>query len=555
MVNSLTQAVQFGLRDKQVNGKNFEIVVPLYSELMAQGAGEAVKGIIGTANWDWKLTDDGTKALHQVLRRQVRLPAVAGGAHLLRPGAALRRRGASAPAPSTRRDVIKALEGFEFDGMGNGPTLYRAADHQCFKEVLVVHGKENPENQFDLLEVVEIVPTRQGHLRAGQSHVCGRRPRDLQPGRLTASWPPRALCARRSFRPAGPDGGTGGDMDAILLQVLNGLDKGGAYALIALGLTLIFGTLGVVNFAHGALFMLGAFCAVTFRNLLTMHEGRALRDRDDRLGHPARDPHAPTRRSGSATSAQTLIDYSVPLSILLAIPVMLLIGLAMERGLIQHFYKRPHADQILVTFGLAIVLQEIIKAWFGANPIPQPAPDGAARHGRRRRGDRASPPATSSIRGGGFVYFAFSAAVIGGVFAFLQFTTFGMVVRAGMADRETVGLLGIDIDRRFTWCSASPRWSPASPASCTRRSCSPDYHLGMDFLVLCFVVVVVGGMGSLGGAVLAGFLLGILQSFASMNEVKDIFPGIDQIIIYLVAVVVLLARPRGLFGRKGVMET
>ena len=69
-----------------------------------------------------------------------------------------------------------------------------------------------------------------------------------------------------------------------------------------------------------------------------------------------------------------LIDYSVPLSILLAIPVMLLIGLAMERGLIKHFYKRPHADQILVTFGLAIVLQEIIKAFFGANPIPQPAP-------------------------------------------------------------------------------------------------------------------------------------------------------------------------------------
>ena len=78
--------------------------------------------------------------------------------------------------------------------------------------------------------------------------------------------------------------------------------------------------------------------------------------------------------------------------------------------------------------------------------------------------------------------------------------------------------------------------------------------MGMDFLVLSFVVVVVGGMGSLGGAVLAGFLLGILQSFASMNEVKSVLPGIDQIIIYLVAVIVLLVRPRGLLGRKGVME-
>jgi branched-subunit amino acid ABC-type transport system permease component len=82
----------------------------------------------------------------------------------------------------------------------------------------------------------------------------------------------------------------------------------------------------------------------------------------------------------------------------------------------------------------------------------------------------------------------------------------------------------------------------------------PNYHLGMDFLVLSFVVVVVGGMGSLPGAVAAGFLLGILQSFASMNQVKAIFPGIDQIIIYLVAVIILLVRPRGLMGRRGVME-
>ena len=83
----------------------------------------------------------------------------------------------------------------------------------------------------------------------------------------------------------------------------------------------------------------------------------------------------------------------------------------------------------------------------------------------------------------------------------------------------------------------------------------PNYNIGMDFLVLSFVVVVVGGMGSVSGAVLAGFLLGILQSFAAMNEVKNIIPGIDQVIIYLVAVVVLLTMPRGLLGRKGVMES
>jgi len=128
------------------------------------------------------------------------------------------------------------------------------------------------------------------------------------------------------------------------------------------------------------------------------------------------------------------------------------------------------------------------------------------------------------------------------------------VVRAGMADRETVSLLGINVERRFTIVFgiatvvaglAGVMYAPILP---------PDYHMGMDFLVLSFVVVVVGGMGSLGGAVAAGFLLGILQSFASMNEIKSIFPGIDQIIIYLVAVVILLVRPRGLMGREGVME-
>ncbi len=341
-------------------------------------------------------------------------------------------------------------------------------------------------------------------------------------------------------------------MDAIFLQVLNGLDKGSAYALIALGLTLIFGTLGVVNFAHGALFMLGAFCAVITRKILTLSQITLDPVRTNFLGKPLeiRTPYVELWWGDFGT---WMIDYSVLLAILFAIPVMALIGIIMERGLIKHFYNRPHADQILVTFGLAIVLQEIIKAFFGANPIPQPAP--------------------ASMSGGldigvlfGFaeyaviypywriVYFIFAAVVISGVFAFLRYTTFGMVVRAGMADRETVSMLGINIDRRFTIMFglaaavtgvAGVMYTPIVP---------PNYHMGMDFLVLCFVVVVVGGMGSLPGAVLAGFMLGILESFSAMNEVKAILPGIDQIIIYLVAMIVLLVRPRGLMGRKGVME-
>ncbi|MGV6848517.1 MAG: branched-chain amino acid ABC transporter permease [Marinibacterium sp.] len=363
-------------------------------------------------------------------------------------------------------------------------------------------------------------------------------------------------------------------MDEFLLQILNGLDKGSAYALIALGLTLIFGTLGVVNFAHGALFMIGAFCAVTLQRLLNLSFETVDPTKTDFLGNPLKVKTPYLESWFGPDIGAAIIDWSVPLAILLTIPVMLLVGYAMERGLIKHFYKRPHADQILVTFGLAIVLQEIVKYYFGANPIPTPPPDAL----------------NSSIDLGvylGFaenaiiypvwrlIYFFFAMIIIIAVFAFLQFTTFGMVVRAGMADRETVGLLGINIDRRFTIMFgiaaavaglAGVMYGPLNP---------PNYHMGMDFLVLSFVVVVVGGMGSLPGAVLAGFLLGILESFASNPEytgavvaaLKTVSPinldgsllenmilSSNQIIIYLVAILVLLTRPRGLLGRKGVME-
>ncbi len=368
------------------------------------------------------------------------------------------------------------------------------------------------------------------------------------------------LAFRAGYRPSGAkaSGGLvaillihGGLMDAILLQILNGLDKGGAYALIALGLTLVFGTLGVVNFAHGALFMMGAFCAVGFNKLLTLQSVTIDPSQTTPWGSPM-EVRQPYVEAWLGESGKFLVDYSVPASILLAVPVMLIVGIALERGIIRHFYKRPHSEQILVTFGLAIVVQEIIKHYFGANPIPQPAP--AAFRGTAAVGEMIGLGNGLPYPWWRLIYLFFSLSIIGAVFAFLRFTTYGMVVRAGMRDRETVGLLGINIERRFTVVFgiaavvagvAGVMYTPILP---------PDYHIGMEFLVLSFVVVVVGGMGSLGGAVLAGFLLGILQSFASMNEVKAIIPGIDQIIIYLVAVVVLLTLPRGLMGRAGVME-
>ncbi|MEL6745626.1 MAG: branched-chain amino acid ABC transporter permease, partial [Pseudomonadota bacterium] len=330
-------------------------------------------------------------------------------------------------------------------------------------------------------------------------------------------------------------------------------DKGSAYALIALGLTLIFGTLGVVNFAHGALFMIGAFCAVTLSRLLTLSHVVIDDTKTDFLGNPLKVEVPYIYDIFGKATGDVIIDWAVPISILVAIPVMMLVGVVIERGLIKHFYKRAHADQILVTFGLAIVLQEIIKYFYGANPIPTPAPEafaGSFDFGAVLGFD----PNVIIYPYWRLVYFAFAAVVIGGVFAFLQFTTFGMVVRAGMADRETVGLLGINIDKRFTIMFGLAAAVAGVAGVMYTPINSPNYHMGMDFLVLSFVVVVVGGMGSLLGAVLAGFLLGILESFASMGAVLQVLPGINQIILYLVAIIILLTRPRGLMGRAGVME-
>ncbi|MFT5344043.1 MAG: branched-chain amino acid transport system substrate-binding protein [Paracoccaceae bacterium] len=160
MINSITNAVQFGLRDKIVNSKQFEIVVPLYSELMASGAGENIKGVYGSMNWNWQLPDDGTRAFVKSFGEKYGFPpsnaAQTCYVQTLLYADAVTRAGSFAPCA-----VGEALEGFEFDGMGNGPTLYRAADHQCFKDVLVMKGKENPENAYDILELVEVTPAAQ----------------------------------------------------------------------------------------------------------------------------------------------------------------------------------------------------------------------------------------------------------------------------------------------------------------------------------------------------------------------------------------------------------
>jgi branched-chain amino acid transport system substrate-binding protein len=163
MVNSLTSAVQFGLRAAQANGKNFEIVVPLYSRLMAKGAGKNVAGIFGSTNWHWSLENvagaryAGTNAFVKSFGEKYGFPP-SQAAHTVYCQTLLYADACERAGTFNPCGIGQALEGFEFDGLGNGPTLYRAEDHQCFKDVLVVKGNENPTSDFDLLEIVDVTP-------------------------------------------------------------------------------------------------------------------------------------------------------------------------------------------------------------------------------------------------------------------------------------------------------------------------------------------------------------------------------------------------------------
>lgn len=312
-------------------------------------------------------------------------------------------------------------------------------------------------------------------------------------------------------------------VNELFLTTLTGLQIGSIYMLIALGLTLIFGTLGVVNFAHGALYAVAAYLAVNI--------------------------------AGTWGFVPALIIVPI---------VLFVLGIAMERGLIQYFYNRPHTDQILVTFGLAIVVQEALKWYFGANNIPFNLPEWGAGQALFVTDPNAVPksdffqsmlqiPAPFLESNAFFpkwrlILLAVSMTTVFGVFALLQFTRFGLIVRAGMRDAEMLRFLGINITRHFmlVFGLGALIAGIAGLFGGPVTQVSPD--IGMAVLVPSFLVVVIGGMGSLPGAVLAGFMLGLASAFTA-----DI-AALQQVIIYLVAVVVLLVRPRGLFGQKGLME-
>jgi branched-chain amino acid transport system permease protein len=283
----------------------------------------------------------------------------------------------------------------------------------------------------------------------------------------------------------------------FLSQLFNGLVLGALLALISSGLTIIYGTLGVLNLAHGAMFMLGGYAG-----------------------------YVAFQASGSfvvAVFAGTLF--------------MLVFGVLMERLIIRHFYNRPHEDQLLVTFGLSICIVEIVRFFFSSMSKTVPP-----------------PPLFAGITSIGGVFFpTYRLALVGivavallAMYIALYRTRLGMIVRAGIEDSVMVDSLGINVYRVFmvVFGIGSMAAGFAGIVNAPVVSLTPD--VGEAILVQTFVVVVIGGVGSFPGAVLGGLIAGEIISITSM-----INPGYAYVMLFAAMTLVLLVRPHGLLGTRG----
>ena len=278
--------------------------------------------------------------------------------------------------------------------------------------------------------------------------------------------------------------------------MFNGLVLGALLALISSGLTIIYGTLGVLNLAHGAMFMIGGYAGyLTF----------------------------------TATG-------SFPLAILGGASFVMVLGIVMERVIIRHFYGRPHEDQILVTFGLSIVFVEAIRFAFGSLSYSVPPP----------------PWATGVTSLGFMLYPTYRLVVVGivavallALYLVLYRTRLGMIVRAGIEDSVMVDSLGINVFRVFMVVFGIGAMAAgfAGIVNAPVVSLTPD--MGEMILVQTFVVVVIGGVGSFPGAILGGLIAGQILSITSM-----INPGYAYVMLFAAMTLVLLIRPRGLMGLR-----
>jgi branched-chain amino acid transport system permease protein len=280
-------------------------------------------------------------------------------------------------------------------------------------------------------------------------------------------------------------------------QAFNGLVLGALLALISSGLTIIYGTLGVLNLAHGAMFMLGGYAG--------------------------------------------FVAYTYTQSFIVAVIVgslfVMIVGILVERVIIRHFYTRPHEDQLLVTFGLGMVFVEIVRFFFGSLSQTVPAPS-----------------LFSGITSLGFVFYpTYRLALVGIIavallilFLVLYRTRIGMIVRAGIEDAVMVDSLGINVYRVFMIVFGIGAMAAgfAGIVNAPVVSLTPD--MGEAILVQTFVVVVIGGVGSFPGAIIGGLIAGEIISLTSMVN-----PGYAYVMLFAAMTIVLVLRPHGLFGVQG----
>ncbi|HZO92784.1 MAG TPA: branched-chain amino acid ABC transporter permease [Candidatus Baltobacteraceae bacterium] len=288
-------------------------------------------------------------------------------------------------------------------------------------------------------------------------------------------------------------------MESLIEALLNGLVLGLIYVAIAVGLTIVFGTLRLVNFAHGAFYAVGAYVGLVLAG---------------RYG---------------------LLAAFVAAPIAVAAFAVLL-----DRLVLRFFYGKDATSQLLLTFGIALVVEEALRLIFGGTTQRYPVPDALA----------------GSFALGPIQYPAYRLAFALGIIAMLlvvwliiERTNYGLIVRAGIRDRIMVQLLGGNIRRASTIVFAIG----AAIAGLVGAAASPIYSVnptvGFSFLVPSFVVVVVGGLGSFWGAVLGGLLIGELQSVTTI-----VFPPASNVVIYLCMALVLLLRPQGLLGESEVIR-
>ena len=286
-------------------------------------------------------------------------------------------------------------------------------------------------------------------------------------------------------------------MTAFIQYTLQGLAAGGFYAVSALGLAVIFGVLGVVNFSHGACYMLGA-----------------------------------------VLSAVLLAELNVNFWLaLILVPILMFgFGVLMERALVRWLLQLDPLYNFLLTFGVAIVLVEAVKQRYGVSGLPYQVPPGLS--GQVTVGSLSLPT---------YAIFAclFSVAVCVGVGLLLTRTRIGMIVRAATEAPERTRALGINVGRWVTpvFGFGIALAGLAGVLAAPTRAITAE--MGSNFVIILFAVVVIGGLGSILGAVVAGFLVGLVEAYGVAYA-----PAYAQIVIFVLMALVILVRPAGLFGRE-----